>query len=130
VSSSNRTVVVGVDGSPASLAAVQWARVTAQGAGARLRLVAACEGPTPEPHVQRALDDAQARQPGAACEVVVRQGRPVDVLLVQSEDADLLVVGRHGVDGMIHSSLGAVGDACARLASCPVVIVPPPPPTG
>jgi nucleotide-binding universal stress UspA family protein len=56
--------------------------------------------------------------------MVLVDGEPVDQLLDQSAGADLLVVGRHGTSGLVHSALGGVGDACARLATCPVVIVP------
>jgi nucleotide-binding universal stress UspA family protein len=56
--------------------------------------------------------------------VVLVDGEPVDQLLDQSAAAELLVVGRHGTSGLVHSALGGVGDTCARLATCPVVIVP------
>jgi nucleotide-binding universal stress UspA family protein len=122
----NGTVVVGIDGSPASRAAVEWARSAARTSGSHLQLVAVYEGETPQPHVQRAVQEARAGKSADECEVVVTHGDPVEVLLLQAEGAELLVVGRHGVGGMIHSALGSVGDACARRASCPVVIVPPP----
>lgn len=57
--------------------------------------------------------------------VRVEKGEAFDVLLNNAKDSALLVLGREGTSGVIHNALGSVGDSCARLASCPVVIVPP-----
>ena len=62
--------------------------------------------------------------PGTPVSFVVVQGDPADVLVRQSRASALLVMGSHGVAGLMHSALGSVTDTCARMAECPVVIVP------
>jgi nucleotide-binding universal stress UspA family protein len=56
----------------------------------------------------------------------VVEGEAADVLVRESAQSLLLVMGSHGVEGMIHSALGSVADTCAKMADCPVVIIPPP----
>lgn len=131
-------IVVGVDGSVASHAALAWAC-----AEARVRdavVVAAHVLSTPwelpdtevrEPasDVERAaravLDDAihPAADPGGRVEAHLLVGDPAERLLEAAAGADLLVVGvrDHGLLG--HARLGAVTARLARTAPCPVVIV-------
>lgn len=45
-----------------------------------------------------------------------------------ADTADLLVVGGHGQSRLRHSVLGSVSEACVRLATCPVMIIPSPQP--
>jgi nucleotide-binding universal stress UspA family protein len=123
-SPSSRVVVVGVDGSPCGEAAVRWARSMAIELNATLRLVGVRHGNTTRTEVERALEAACSGGTGPTVQMVVVEGEPVDQLLSQSAGAELLVVGRHGTSGLVHSALGGVGDTCARLATCPVVIVP------
>lgn len=121
-----RVVVVGIDGSASGTAAAAWAHDLAASTGASLRLVAVHDPTvTSVEHVEGVLRAAHPSHGGVAVEIVVAEGQPVDALLIQSEDAELLVVGRHGTTGLIHSARGGVGERCARLARCPVVIVPP-----
>lgn len=123
-SPSSRVVVVGVDGSPCGEAAVRWARSMAVELGATLRLVGVRHGSTTRTEVERVLQAACAGGTGSTLQMVVVEGEPVDQLLSQSAGAEMLVVGRHGTSGLVHSALGGIGDTCARLATCPVVIVP------
>ena len=126
-------VVVGFDGSAAGLEAVRWAVACAQENAFKVRVVMAYTPSEDGAGTQPARDAAEVLlsaclkqvRPGRATMVQqVIAGEPTDVLLNCSEGARLLVLGRHGTSGMIHSALGSVGDTCARLASCPVVIVP------
>jgi len=125
-------ITVGFDGSEASLAALRWAVEQAQEQKATVQVVTAYT-----PRGGESLDVARMKAEaivnraihiGADSPEIVRlaiHGEPTEVLLACSEGSRLVVVGRHGTSGIIHSALGSVGDACARLATCPVVIVPP-----
>ena len=53
------------------------------------------------------------------------QGEPAHVLVQESENADLLVVGLRGLGGFKRLLLGSVSYQVAHHAPCPVVIVPP-----
>lgn len=123
-------IAVGVDSSRASLAAVRWAADFAAVTNSTLRLVSvyglAEQGPAHRTRAdaQRDIRGASAEVGGARTAVVVTDGEPADCLIDAARGSSLLVLGRHGTRGMIHSALGSVGDTCARLAECPVVIVP------
>ena len=56
----------------------------------------------------------------------VRRGKPADVLLRYAEeiDADLIVAGQHGDDGLSGAILGSTTDRLTRLTSVPVLVVP------
>lgn len=92
--------------------------------GAVLRIVAAHLSGTPRRSAERVLRDASDLTSGVDVEWVVSCGEAVDVLVTHSSRADLLVVGGHHNSEMSHSVMGGVGDSCARLVGCPVVIVP------
>ncbi len=123
-------ITVGFDGSLAGQEALRWAVGYAQDVPCRIQVVAAFEVAGDDTlsatraRIETMLDTTLIER---ADDVDLRalEGDPVEVLLRCSESSDLLVVGRHGTSQLIHNSMGSVGDACARLASCPVVIVPP-----
>lgn len=59
--------------------------------------------------------------------VVVRrivEGTPGAVLVEESRDAELLVVGSRGHGGFAGLLLGSVSQQCVQHAICPVVIIP------
>ncbi|MGZ4108464.1 MAG: universal stress protein, partial [Actinomycetota bacterium] len=56
-------------------------------------------------------------------ETVVAEGDPASILVEESKDADLLVVGSRGHGGFAELVLGSVSAHCAHHACCPVVIV-------
>ncbi|MFD7448335.1 universal stress protein [Kitasatospora sp. NPDC059827] len=133
-------VVVGVDGSPPSHAALRWAVRHAGLSGAVVDAVGAWEPPShfgwSAPVVDTAFDQGLAERKfaeeldavlGADCPVPVRRtmvmGDPSDVLLDASQGAELLVVGSHGRGGFTRALLGSVSTRCAQHATCPVVIV-------
>ncbi len=55
--------------------------------------------------------------------LIVAMGAAADVLLQESQDADLLVVGSRGHGGFASMLLGSVSIHCALHASCPVTVV-------
>jgi nucleotide-binding universal stress UspA family protein len=58
---------------------------------------------------------------------LIQQGAVWDVLasVIQSESADLLVLGTHGRSGLKKLALGSVAEAALRLAPCPVLTIGP-----
>ncbi|MEQ7125831.1 universal stress protein [Actinopolymorpha sp. B11F2] len=135
------TIVVGIDGSESSDAAVQWAADEARRRGAQLILlhVRQPEGSVMTVDSRRygalALRDTVGllwQQVTALKEqkidVVGRvdDGSPDQVLIEVSRGADLLVLGAEGTGRHRGLLLGDVAQECARSANCPVVLIPPP----
>jgi len=139
------TIVVGVDGSEGGAAALEFAAREAAFRGAHLRVVAAWQVPVPTHGVefgppldtvawdafrvgaQHLVDDALEAvaklYPSLEGEALALQGQPADVLLEQSADATLVVVGRRGLGGFKSLLLGSVSQQVVQHASCPVVVV-------
>ena len=136
-------IVVGVDGSPPSVEALRWAVGEAAVHGAELVAVAAWEfpfvpsgpgagfyvGPTAEDltadavaQLDAALD--QVDTAGVTVSRLTEYGSPSQVLLEQSESADLLVVGARGHGGFTGLLIGSVSQQCATHAKVPTVVVP------
>ena len=137
-------VVVGVDGSDNSVAALKWATTYAKLTGARVRAITTWEFPAlpdtsgmvtmPPPDVlagsAEAILDESIRKAGIGTEVEISrtiiEGHPARVLLEQSAGAAVLVVGRRGHSGVVGFFTGSVATACANRSEVPVVIVPAP----
>lgn len=136
-------VVVGVDGSESSLAAVEVAAGEASMRGIGLRVVHAFAWPglhaplgsSPlgpvegELHrlVERTGAEAVARARAVAPEVEVSHavigGEPVGVLAAQSRAAALVVVGSRGLGSLRSLLLGSVAMHLAAHGHCPVMVV-------
>ena len=131
-------VVVGVDGSAASVAALAWAARYGSAAGARVQALLAWHYPGPiekapdsifeqtNAQMQTTLDEAVAKAiPGqpAGVEKSLGYGHPAEVLINASKEADLLVVGSHGHRAFTGMLLGSVSLHCVTGAFCPVVVV-------
>jgi nucleotide-binding universal stress UspA family protein len=144
VGGAGQVVVVGVDGSAESIAALGWARRYAAATGAKVRAVHAWhyptafgvppEGKAPPPVTaeveQRIRDDMAAALAQAypdpddtQPEMALRYGHPVEVLIDESKNADLLVVGHHGHHAFTGMLVGSVSIHCVTSAACPVVVV-------
>ncbi|MGA5443553.1 universal stress protein [Streptomyces griseoincarnatus] len=133
-------IVVGVDGSPSSYAALLWADRHAQTIGGAVEAIHVWDTPAARgwdgPTIEPLFDVEQARErfaqelrtvfpegppPGLTQHLV--EGDPSDVLVRASEGAEVLVVGRRGRGGFARLVLGSVSQRCAQHAACPVVVV-------
>jgi nucleotide-binding universal stress UspA family protein len=133
----HRIIKVAADGSPGSRRAYVWALSEAGRRGSAVELVTAFTGVS-ETGESIDLADAEAAAEGLTQATMrgidgpvgipvsyrVVQGEPADVLVRETRASELLVMGSHGVQALRHSALGSVADMCARMAECPVVIVP------
>jgi nucleotide-binding universal stress UspA family protein len=94
-------IVVGIDGSASSAAALRWAA--------------------------QLIDDAAEELRGLEVAREIAAGQPPGSSLVKAaEDADLLVVGAHGRGGVSGFTIGSVSHYCVEHSLCPVVVVPEP----
>jgi nucleotide-binding universal stress UspA family protein len=132
-------IVVGVDGSPSSVAALDWAARQAELTGSSLELVMSWEWPTtygapfafpadysPADDAQKVLDDAatalRAAHPGVDIHASLAEGHPAPVLVDASKGAQLLVVGCRGHGEFAGMLLGSVSEHCVTNAHCPVLV--------
>jgi nucleotide-binding universal stress UspA family protein len=135
-----RRIVVGVDGSVSSKAALAWAVEQARLTGAVVEAVIAWEIPvTPrnpwpvavftdfKSIAGQTLAEAIAEASGSAGQVEIRpevvEGNAAQVLLDASAGADLLVVGSRGHGGFVGALLGSVSQHCVHHSGCPVVVI-------
>jgi nucleotide-binding universal stress UspA family protein len=140
-----KRIVVGVDGSEAALTAARWALHEAHRCGATLTLVHAWQSyaalpsysPLQAQHIIAYVDAAQAildaavkrleaESEAAAVELdpVLIPGPAGPVLVDESTDADMLVVGSHGRGALGRVVLGSVSAYCIHHATCSTLIVP------
>ena len=132
-------VVVGVDGSPASRAALAMAFTEADLHGLSVHALTAWES-VPLKDLPPLADEAGVRKaavarldqimiplrelhPGVDTQAEVAAGSPRDVLLNASAAARLLVVGSRGLGGFRGLLLGSVSHALVQHAPCPVAVV-------
>ena len=130
-------IVVGVDGSKASIDALRWAIRQAQLTDSELQAVSSYSFPSQyaefvaddfdwEAHANSVIEEALASV-GAAGDVKITrtttQGHAAQVLIAASTDADLLVVGSRGHGGFAGMMLGSVSVHVSAHADCPVVVV-------
>ena len=133
-------IVVGVDGSPSSMAALEWAANHAGLTGATLEVLMTWEWPgsygwsvpvpagyDPAHDSERALGDilkpVQDRHPGITIESKVIEGHPAPLLVKASDGADILVVGSRGHGEFAGMLLGSVSEHCVTNAHCPVLVL-------
>ncbi|PZG95257.1 universal stress protein UspA [Streptomyces sp. NTH33] len=135
-----RRVVVGVDGSPSSYAALRWAVRYAQLVDGVVEAIHGWDTPSfvgrAGPAISPGLDQEQARERfaeglrgvfgddrPASLRTRLVQGDPSEVLIRASQGAEALVVGSRGLGGFARAVLGSVSQRCAQYAACPVVVV-------
>jgi nucleotide-binding universal stress UspA family protein len=141
---SDHRIVVGVDGSEPSKAALAWAVGLAELTNATVDAVIAWQYPinfagagyAPMGSLIRTdfADSANQVLRATIAETVdpagpvkisctVREGNPARILLETANGADLLVVGSRGHGGCTEALLGSVSQHCVHHAPCPVVII-------
>jgi nucleotide-binding universal stress UspA family protein len=135
------SIICGVDGSHASRSAARVAARLARTLNVRFVLAYVTEDRPTFPYRdarlrelqrrraieagQRLLEGVAAELPGAAPELRVTFGTPVEALraLCSGESAELLVVGSRGRSPLAAAVLGSVSGRLASTAECPVVVV-------
>ena len=133
-------VVVGVDGSDRSEAALDYGFAHAARHGLPLRALHLYPNyatmlayPMPPPDRDRVRDSAErflgqavdrwsTKHPDVPATYLVAEGTPAHRLAEASEDASLLVVGSRGHGGFAGLLLGSVSQAVVRHAHCPVAV--------
>lgn len=138
----DRRIVVGVDGSSTSTAALRWALTDAVRRHAAVDAVACWQWPAsaggfmPYTDLDLSVPTAEAAEIAVAAAVAatadadtlsvkthVVEGYPARVLTEWAVGADLLVVGSRGHGALASVLLGSVGLHCASHSPCPVLIV-------
>lgn len=139
-----KTIVVGVDGSAGSIAALRFAIDEARARGAEIKAVNAWHVPVtaygsgfaPAPvsitdyeelgrtALDSALEQVAASANGVKITPVIHEGQATEVLVAEAKDADLLVVGSRGLGGFRGLLLGSVSQQCTHYAPCPLVVIP------
>jgi nucleotide-binding universal stress UspA family protein len=142
--SGRNRIVVGVDGSPSSQAALQWAAGQAARTGAGVEALIAWEYPAlaagfgyvpsavlttsqytelAEKIVADAISNVTGPGSGVPFTSRVGEGNAAQILLDAAAGAELLVVGSRGHGTFAGAVLGSVSQRCAQHAPCPVVVV-------
>ena len=140
-----KRIVVGVDGSNHSRAALDWVIRMAKGMGSEVTAVYGISMPVyfPQPYGIPVQFDEQWRkeikaefedkwclplkEAGVKYRTVIRDGRPASVIadVADAEGADLIVVGRRGRGGAAELLLGSVSHELALHSSKPVLLIEP-----
>ena len=141
-------VVVGIDGSPESAHALEWAARYAKAIGAGIRVVTAWHYPAAvgaapvgvapagvsadveeakQAELDQAIRETFGEAPTIPVEKKIAYGHAAQVLIDESKDADLLVVGSRGHGAFTGMLLGSVSTHCVTHATCPVLVVRPTP---
>ncbi len=136
-------IVVGIDGSASALHAVRWAAREAERRHAPLRLVHVCYlmpvrhprqvAPPPEYHdahlaqgrhwLSQATDVARTAVPDVVVSTDLRDGVVADVLVRESDAAQLIVLGTRGLGGFSGLLIGSVAVAVSAHGHCPVIVM-------
>jgi len=134
-----RRIVVGVDGSDSSKAALRWAIRQAKLTGDSVDAVTAWHYPSTygwtagdgvidlegdaKQALTEALNEISSLEPEVPVRPLVTEGHAAEVLLRAAKGADLLVVGSRGHGGFASALLGSVSLYCVLHAHCPVLVL-------
>jgi nucleotide-binding universal stress UspA family protein len=130
----HRGLVVGVDGSAGSTAAVEFAFAAAAERKMPLTAIHALRDPIVDSRVavtdrervdiSKSVADWTQHYPDVAVEMRYENGQPAQVLADSSAGSDLLVVGSRGHNGTTERRLGTVSRDVLERAECAVAFVP------
>ena|SRR5215207_2044044 len=139
-----KRIVVGVDGSPASRTALEWAGDEAIHHGSDLVVLTtwlpippplagtsstlptngvAHPGESAKEQLMETIRDVLGEEPPVLVQPQVKEGSAAKALIDLSEEADLLVVGARGHGGFAGTLLGSVSQHVAAHAKCTVAVV-------
>ena len=139
-------ILVGIDGSAASVPAVRWAAREAELRGMRVHVlyvreqrpgVLAHYAPRPrvgeggagwkvgESTMKTVVKEALGTEPPARVQLELADGLPARVLLDRAVGAEMLVLGSGTAGVPPRTPLGPVARDCLHAAPCPVVVVRP-----
>ncbi|HEY1832623.1 MAG TPA: universal stress protein [Acidimicrobiales bacterium] len=133
-------IVAGIDGSPSSVATLEWAAEQAKLTGSSLEVMTTWQWPSsygwamPVPsdfdprgetanEVSRVVKVVQDAVPDVVMRTHIVEGHPAPTLVEASHEADLLVVGSRGYGEFAGMLLGSVSEYCTHHSRCPVVII-------
>jgi nucleotide-binding universal stress UspA family protein len=133
-------IVVGIDGSSSSVAALEWAACQAEVTGCTIEALATWEWPVSQgwaipyaadwdPAAEAAkvlsgvVETAERAHHSVSFKQTVVEGNPAPALVAASIGADLLVVGSRGHGEFVGMLLGSVSNHCVHHATCPITIV-------
>ena len=137
----SRRIVVGIDGSQPSQAALDWAVREAAATGGEVDAVIAFDSglawiDVGSEYQARIIEHAAAQardelhrvinglDPAVPVHPLVVEGQAATVLVELARNAELLVVGTRGRGGFAGLLLGSVSQRCTERSPCPVVVVP------
>lgn len=130
-------IVVGVDGSPHSIAALRWSLDEAASRDGQVTALFAWQ--VPFVSIPGAFDRAELEEayrqfliktvsdvvpaPKVPLSTVLAEGDATQSLVEAAKDADMLVLGIRGRSPVAGLMLGSVSQQCAASSACPVVLV-------
>jgi len=139
-----RTILVPVDFSDHARAVIEWATHFATEQKSKLVLFHAYHLPVEfqqlegaylppdfwanvKAEAQESLGryEAELREKGCSVESVVREGYAATAIVDEAieREADLIVIGTHGLSGLKHMLIGSIAERVVQKAPCPVLTV-------
>ena len=118
-------ILVPVDSSPCSIAALAEATVLASELGSAVTVLhvhADDHTPQEENDLEGAIASAKA-QLTDRLDRRTETGDPVRRILEAASGYDLIVMGTHGRVGRLYSLIGSIAETIVRSASCPVLTI-------
>jgi nucleotide-binding universal stress UspA family protein len=140
-----KRILVGVDVSPASRTALEWAGDEAVRHGSEIVALTAYLAPPPPPStgtvsvheaqstseaaskaaqqlLMETVKDVLGEDPPVLVQPRIKEGNAAKLLIDLSEEADVVVVGSRGRGGFVGLLLGSVSQNVAAHAKCTVVV--------